>query len=166
MAQVVQNLNQFNQTALVGQPDWTANQNIVSVKIYASSSGGAGLVAGIPIKYVDTAGDMPVVDICSGVTDTPIGVLIHRMKGDLFAAGQIVEAALGGSTIFMQTSAAIARGARVQCDPTTSSTYPTVATLTSLGTNASLGINIDKPAATGALTRIYIEPKDPNLSAY
>ena len=162
MAENSQNLNQFAQTALVGQPDWTVNQNIVSAKIYTSSSGGALLVAGNAVKLKDIAGDMPVVDLVTGVTDTPWGVLIHRMKGDTFTAGQIVEVALSGSTVFMQASAATTRGNRLQLDPA----GPTVANLASLGTNASIGTGIDKAAASGDMIRVYVSPADPNLSAY
>lgn len=162
MAENNQNLNQFNQTALVGQPDWTVNQNIVAARIYASSVGGAALVAGNAFKLVDQTGDMPVVDLVTGVTDTPYGVAIHRMKGDTFTAGQIIELALKGSTIFMQASAATTRGGRLQIDPT----GPTVANLASLGTNASLGIGIDKAAAANAMIRVQISPRDPNQSAY
>ena len=162
MAENNQNLNQFAQTPLVGQPDWSVNQNIVPVKIYSSSSGGALLVAGNAFKLVDQTGDMPVVDLVTGVTDTPWGVAIHRMKGDTFTAGQIIELALAGSTIFMQASAATTRGGRVQIDPT----GPTVANLASLGTNASLGVGIDKSAAANAMIRVYVNPADPNQSAY
>ncbi len=166
MAENVQNLNQFAQTVLVGQPDWSVNQNIVPVQIYASSSGGASLVAGQGFKFVDQTGDMPVVDIVSGVTDKADGIAIHRMKGDTFVAGQIIELALAGSTIWMQASAAIARGASVQLNPTSGGTFPTVATLASLGTNVSIGKSIDKPTGAGAMTRVYVNPQDANLSAY
>ena len=162
MAENNQNLNQFAQTPLVGQPDWTVNQNIVSAKIYASSSGGALLVAGNAVKLKDTTGDMPIVDLVTGVTDTAWGVLIHRMKGDTFTAGQIVEVALGGSTVWMQASAATTRGNRLELDPT----GPTVANNASLGTDATIGVGIDKSAAANAMIRVYIDPKDPNLSAY
>jgi hypothetical protein len=162
MAENVQNLNQFAQTPIVGQPDWSVNQNIVPVKIYASSAGGALLVAGQAFKFVDVAGDMPVVDLVSAVTDKADGVAIHRMKGDTFVAGQIIELALVGSTIWMQFSAAAARGASLQLDPA----GPTVATLASLGTNVSIGKSIDKPGAANAMGRVYINPADANLSAY
>ena len=162
MAENSQNLNQFGQTAIIGQPDWSVNQNIVPVKIYASSSGGALLVAGNAFKLKDTTGDMPVVDLVTGVTDTAWGVAIHNMQGDTFVAGQVIELALAGSTIFLQASAATTRGNKLQLDPA----GPTVANLASLGTNASIGTGIDKAAAANDVIRVYIGPADPNLSAY
>jgi hypothetical protein len=162
MSENVQNLNQFAQTAIVGQQDLTVNNNIIPARIYASSSGGALLVAGNAFKLVDQVGEMPIIDLVTGVTDTPYCVAIHQMKNDTFTAGQVIDVALSGSVVYMQASAAIARGVRVQIDPT----GPTVATLTSLGTNASLGVCIDKPSAAGAMCRIQINPADPNQSAY
>lgn len=162
MSEVSQNLNQFKQTPMVGQLDWTVNNNVVPCRILATSSGGALLVAGNAVKLVDSAGPVPIVDLVTGVTDTPWGVLVHNMKGDTFLAGQYVDVALQGSTIYLQTSAAIARGAKIQIDPT----GPTVATLASPPNNASLGYSVDKPAAANAVTRFYIQPLDPNLAAY
>ena len=162
MPQNVQNLNQFRQTPLIGQQDLTVNQNIVAARIDPDYAGVIPLVAGQAFKLLDSAGPIPVITPVTAVTDTAWGLAVHNMKGDTFVAGQIIDVALVGSTLYLQASAAIARGAKVQIDPT----GPTVATLTSLATNASIGYTVDKPTAAGAMTRIYINPLDPNLSAY
>jgi hypothetical protein len=162
MSQNVQNLNQFKQTPVIGQPDWTVNQNIVPVRIDPAYVGALPLVAGQAFKLLDSAGPVPVVTPVTAATDTAWGVAVHSMKRDTFAAGEYIDLALVGSTLYMQASAAIARGAKVQIDPT----GPTVATLTNLATNASLGYTVDKPSAAGSMCRVYVNPLDPNLSAY
>lgn len=162
MAEVKQNLNQFKQTPLVGQPDLTVNQNIVPARILATSTGGALLVAGNGFKLSDTAGPVPIVDLIADATEQIWGVAIHNMKRDTFVAGDYLDLALVGSTVWMQTSAAIARGAKVQLDPT----GPTIATLTNKPNNCSIGYTIDKPTAANALCRVYLNPQDGNQSAY
>ncbi len=162
MSEVTQSVSQFKQIALVGQQDWTVNNNIVPVRIDPNYGGSLPLVAGQAFRILDATGEVPVVTPVADATVTPYGVAVHTMKRDTFAIGDYIDLALVGSVVYMQTSAAIARGAKVQIDPT----GPTVSTLVSLPTNASLGICIDKPAASGALARIQLNPLDPNLSAY
>lgn len=162
MTENVQNLNQFKQTPLVGQPDWTVNQNIVPVRLDPAYAGSLPLVAGQAFRLIDVAGPVPTVTPVADATVTPWGVMVHSMKRDTIVAGAYFDLALNGSTIWMQVSAAIARGAKVQIDPL----GPTVSTLTALPTNASLGYTIDKPTAANAMTRVYLQPLDPNLSAY
>jgi hypothetical protein len=162
MSELTQNASQFLQTALVGQQDWTVNNNIVAVRIDPAYAGGLPLVAGQAFKITDVAGGTPIVIPVADATNTPDGVAIHTMKRDTFIAGDYIELALVGSVVYMQTSAAIARGAKVQVDPT----GPTISTLTSYPTNASLGKMLDKPTGTGQLARVYINPQDPNTAAY
>jgi len=162
MSELSQNLSQFKQSALVGQQDLTVNNNIVAVRIDPAYSGNLPLVAGQAFRLIDVAGGVPIVTPVADATITPYGVAIHTLKRDTFLAGDYIELALQGSVVYMQTSAAIARGAKVQVDPT----GPTISTLTSLPTNASLGVCLDKPTATGQLARVSINPLDPNLSAY
>lgn len=156
----VQNQNQFAQTPLIGEQDWTVNQNIVAMRIWASSVSANPLVAGQAFVRIDQTGQPPIVDVCA-ITAKASGVAIHNMKGDTYVKGQIIDVALVGSVVYMETSGAIAGNARVQLDPT----GPTVSTLTA-GTNASIGYAIDKATATGQLIRVYIDPQDINISNY
>lgn len=160
MAQNIQNLNQRTQTPMIGQLDQHVNNNVVASRIYASSTATV-LVAGQAVKLVDQVGEIPVVDVAA-VTDKIWGVICHTTKGDTFVKGDVVDVARRGSVMYMQASAAIARGAKVQLDPT----GPTVATLTSLATNCSIGICWDKPAAANAMCRVEIDPESANVSAY
>jgi hypothetical protein len=160
MAQNIQNLNQFRQTPMIGQLDMLVNNNVLACRIY-SGSVATVLTAGQAMKLVDQVGEIPVIDIAA-VTDKVFGFIVHNMKGDTFVKGDVVDLALKDSVMYMQASAAIARGAKVQVDVT----GPTVATLTSLATNCQVGISLDKPSAAGAMTRVLIDPQDANLSAY
>lgn len=155
MSVLTQNVSQFNQTPLVGQLDWTVNQNVVPVRLDPAYAGAIPLVAGQAFKLADVVGEVPVVTPVTAATDTPYGVMVHTMKRDTIVAGDYFDLALAGSTIYLQASAAIARGAKVQITPT----GPTVQTLIG-GTNAQLGICLDKPAAADALTRVFIQPLD------
>lgn len=160
MATLSQNLNQFTQTPMVGQQDQTVNQNLKLVRIDPASTATV-LKAGQAFKLVDVAGETPIVDVAL-VTEKAYGVAIHDVKRDTYLAGDYITVACVGSVLYLQTSAAVARGAKVQNDSTTA----TVATLASLATNCQIGVMLDKPAAADALARVEIDPQDPNLSAY
>lgn len=158
---LVQNQNQFAQTALLGQVTLAPSPAIIPVKIYIGSVA-TKLQAGQAVKLVDQAGPEIQVDEVDNDSTLPFGVIIYNPRKNTYAAGDTVEIALAGSVVYMETSAAIARGAKVQLDPT----GPTVSTLTDLPNNCQLGICLDKPTGSGQLARILIQPLDPNLSAY
>lgn len=162
MAEVTQAVSSFAQSPLVGEQDWTVNNNIVAVRFNPNSVSTSPAVAGQAFKLITGASGVPLVDIVTAVTDTPYGVAVHTLKRDTFLPGEYFDLAINGSVLYMQSSAAIARGVKVQIDPT----GPTVATLTNLPTNASLGIALDVAAGANALIRVSIQPLDPNLSAY
>jgi hypothetical protein len=155
-----QNQNQFAQTPVLGQLDFTVNPNIKSAKIDPASIATV-LQAGQAMKLVDVAGTEVIVDVAA-VTDKAYGVIPYNPRKNLYAAGDTIDLACKGSVVYLETSAAIARGAKVQLDPT----GPTVATLTSLATNCQIGQCLDKPTAANVLTRVEIDPQDANLSAY
>lgn len=161
MATLNQNLNQFRQTAMKGQQDLTVNNNIKVVRINPAYAGTDPLVAGQAFKLVNVAGEVPIVEPAA-VTEQAYGVAIHTMRKDTFLAGDYIELACKGSVVYLQTSAAVARGAKVQNAIATA----TVATLASLATNCQIGIMLDKPTAADQLARVEIDPQDPNLSAY
>lgn len=155
-----QNSNQFTQTPVLGQLSMVPNPSLMSVKIDPSSVA-TKLQAGQAVKIVDVQANEIIVDQAA-ITDTKFGVIVYNPKKNVYAAGDTVEIAINGSVVFLEASAAIARGAKVQLDPT----GPTVATLASLGTNTMVGVCLDKPTGSGQLTRVLIRCEDPNLSAY
>lgn len=156
----VQNMNQFAQTPMVGSVDLTVFPNIKAVRINPAYAGGAPLVAGQFFKLVDVAGEIPVVEPAA-VTERAYGCAIHTLKRDTFLAGDVIDLACAGSVVFLESSAAIAGGAKVQ----NTTAGPNVQTLASLATNCQVGVNLTKNAAAG-IVRVEIDPQDPNLSAY
>lgn len=155
---LTQNLNQFAQTPLLGEVDFTVNPNIKSVKIDPSSVATV-LQVGQWFKLVNVAGPEIIVDVAAA-TDVPYGVAIYNPRKNLFAAGDTIELGCAGTVVYLEASAAIARGANVQNDPT----GPTVATLAA--SNAKVGISLDKPAANHDLTRVEVAPADYNQATY
>jgi hypothetical protein len=148
-----QNQNQFGQTPVLGQVDLIAGpNNVISVKIDpASTATQAQLSAGSPMKIVDVAGSEIIVD-SAAITDRAIGVILYNPRKQLYAAGDTVEIGCRGTVVYLETSAAIARGAAVQAATATG----LVATRTS--TNSRLGYALDKPAVANVLTRVEINP--------
>ncbi len=158
---LVQNQNQFAQTALLGQVTMTPSPAIIPVKIYIGSVA-TKLQAGQAVKLVDQAGPEIQVDEVDNDSTLPFGVIVYNPRKNTYSAGDTVEIALEGSVIYLETSAAIARGAKVQIDPT----GPTVSTLVDYPNNCQLGICLDKPTGSGQLARILVKPLDGNLSSY
>jgi len=147
-----QNQNQFSQTPLLGQVDMTVGSTIITGKIDPASEA-TKLQAGQVMKLVDVAGSEIIVDVCTdSIDDLPFGVIPYNPRKSLYAAGDTVELALRGTVIYLEPSAAVARGAFVTNDPA----GPTVATQ---GFDTpQLGIMLDKPTAAGRLSRVMIEP--------
>lgn len=145
------NQNQFAQTPVLGQVDFTVSPNIKSVKINPSSVATV-LQAGQAFKLVDVAGPEIIVDVAA-ITDLAYGVAIYNPKKNLFTAGQTIELGCAGTVVYLEASAAIARGAGVSLDPT----GPTVATVNP-ATQATIGECLDKPTAAATLARIEIRP--------
>lgn len=148
-----QNQNQFAQTPLLGQVDLGSGpNNIVSARIDPSSSATAAqMQAGVPFKIVDVQANDIIVDVAA-ITDMAFGVIVYNPRKNQYAVGDIVELACRGSVVYMETSAAIARGANVQAATATG----LVATRAS--TNYRVGKMLDKPTAANQLARVLIDP--------
>lgn len=145
------NQNQFTQTPVLGQVDFTVSPNIKSVKINPNTVATV-LQSGQAFKIVDVAGPEIIVDVAA-VTEVAYGVAIYNPKKNLYTAGQTIELGCAGTVIYLEASEAIARGASVSNDPT----GPTVATVNP-ATEATLGECLDKPTAAATLARIEIRP--------
>ena len=139
-----QNQNQFAQTPLLGQVDLIAGpNNIISAQINPASTATANqLQAGSPMKIVDAA----------AITDVAIGAIVYNPRKNLYVAGDTIEIGCAGTVMYLETSAAIARGASVQAATATG----LIATQAS--PNAALGQMYDKPAAANVLARVRIAP--------
>ena len=153
------NQNQFAQTPVLGQVDMTVNPNIKPVRINPASVATV-LKSGQAFKLIAGAANEILVDVAA-ITDRAYGVSVYNLKKNTYAAGDVVEIACRDSVVYLESSAAISRGAKVQLDPT----GPTISTLTA-GTNAAIGTALDQASASGQLIRVEIYPEDINVSAY
>lgn len=154
-----QNQNQFVQSPVLGQVDFTVNPNIKSAKINPASVATV-LQSGQWFKIVDVAGNEVIVDVAA-ITDVPYGVAIYNPRKNLYSPGDTIELGCAGTVVYLEASAAIARGAQVQNDPT----GPTVATLAG-AVNAAVGLCLDKPGAASTLARIEVRPLDNKVATY
>lgn len=146
-----QNQNQFNQAPMLGSADLAFNFNTKSAIINPNSVAGSQLQVGQAMKLI--AGNVPglLVDVAA-ITDKPFGVIANVLKKNTYSAGQAVEIACKGNVLYLETSAAVARNAVVQNDPT----GPTVSTLS--GGNVAIGRALDQASGTGQLIRVEIDP--------
>lgn len=144
------NSNQFSQTEVVGTLDLQNSAQNVQTAVVGSGQA-TPLVAGQPVKLVDSATPIPAV-IAATISEVAYGAVVRSLKNPDFPAGQPLELARVGTVIYLEASAAIARGANVQYDPATHK----VATKTS--TNAILGQAYDKALADGDIIRVTINP--------
>jgi hypothetical protein len=144
------NQNQFDQVAILGMSDLRFNVGTLSCQV--DSSQATALVAGAVVKVVDSAGGVPKVAAVAADGDEAFGVVMYSIKDAQFPAGARVEIAGLNSVVFMQATAAIARGARVQATAATPGGVATVAS-----TKHIIGQALDK-AASGALVRVQLFP--------
>lgn len=160
MALLTQLQNLFAGPApILGQVDMIPTPDIISAQILSTSTA-TNLQNGSPVKLVSAVGAAVIVDAHTGPTDAAqvFGFLPYNERGNIYAAGNFVEVACGGSYMYMLTSAAVVRGTGVSCTPGTAGTSdPTVATdVTS--THQIAGTAVDQAAAAGVLIRIKITP--------
>lgn len=144
------NQNQFGMSVVKGQMDLRFNQNMISCEIDSSSAG--GLIAGQPVKLVDSAGGIPKIVELAADTDEVFGFINYDLRRATFGAYDKVEvAALRGNIMYMEAASAIARGAPVMCVLS----GVKVDDLTSGKT--CIGRALDKAANAGDLIRVVID---------
>lgn len=147
---MAQSPNQFSQTPVQGQLDLRFNTNVIACQVDVSSAG--GLVAGQPVKMVNSAGGVPKIVECAADTDDVFGFIAYDIKDRVFNALQPVEiAAMHDNVMYMTSSAAIARNASVEI------VIAGIKVATAVATKRIVGRALD--AATGAdqLIRVTIE---------
>lgn len=153
------NQNQFAQTPVIGMVENVPTPSIISVQIDPASSS-SNLKVGLPVAITTAAANTIPVD-AAGLTALKFGVIVYNPKKNVYSPGDMVEIAQDGSFIWLETSAAITKGAKVQQDPTNSQ----VLTLVS-GTNAMIGYAMDTATAANQLIRVQLKFYDVNESAY
>jgi hypothetical protein len=148
-----QNSNQFLQTPVLGQVSEVVNPSIISVKINPSSAA-TKIQAGQAVKIIDgTANEILADVVASATADKVFGVIVYNPKKNTYVKGDTVEIAMEGSVLFMETSAAVARGATVATDWT----GPTVA-VDAVASHQQTGLALDKATAANQLIRVLVKP--------
>lgn len=145
----VLNQNQFLLAPQLGAVYQGSAPNTKSVRLNPSSVATV-IVPGQAVKLIDSTAKEIVVDVISA-GDVPYGVIQYNPKKSTYVKGDVIEIGCVGNVVWMETSAAIVRGARVVIDPT----GPTIATATA----ESVGVALEKASATGALIPVEIDPR-------
>lgn len=145
---MTQTSNQFAQTTEKGLLSEAINHNIFNVRIDPASV--ATLNGGAPIKIVDVAGEQIIVDLATAAADDIFGFLPIGIKKNEFVAGDLYEVAINMSVMYMEASAAIARGADLEI-------LPAGVKVVTQSAGTSIGRALDKATADGDLIRVLIK---------
>lgn len=144
--------NQFAQSEYLGVIDMRFPYNSVSVQIDASQA--TALYAGSAVKMVDSAGGVPKVVGCAADTDEVLGFINFDIKTVQFLAGAQAEISMGGNVMYLYSTGAIARGAKVVLTLTTNGG---VGAATGSTAKRVVGWAYDKAAAAGELIRVFLK---------
>ena len=151
---MVMTINQFalkkQKGNLTTAPDW----NVLTCKIDAGQVG--TLTYGDAVKIKGTAAGQTTVEKVALATDDMFGFIVYSIRKNSYVAGDYVNVAFTDAVMFMEASAAIASGAPVQYDPTTSKIA------TQAAGNTTVGIALQKATSTGDLIPVLI--KTPNIT--
>lgn len=145
---MTQNPNQFSQTVTKGMLDLKSGSTPLPVQV--DSAQATDLVAGQVVKIATTAGGVPKVLGVANDTDAMFGVVIYAFRKNNYPALANLEIAQGGAVVYMEASAAIARGARVMAVVTGSK----IATATT--GKRIVGMALDTALVDGDLIRVLI----------
>lgn len=141
-------INQFSQTTVKGVLDLAYNPNTIPCRVKSDEA--TALIPGQAVKLSDVAGGSPVVTAVAADTDDIFGVVAYnQIKAD-FPANAAVEISAQSNVIYMESSAAIARGAKVM--------YVVTGQLVATATagKSIVGIALDKATAANQLVRVYL----------
>ena len=144
-----QNVNQFAQSAIVGQLDLRDHSNVITCQVDAAQA--TALVAGQFVKLATTSGGLPKIIATSANTDSSFGVVVRNLKDQNFPLLSQVEVAQFGSVIFLTSNGAIVRGASVEMVAAAPGQV-----VTSGGVNPVCGYALDT-GVDGQLMRVVIQ---------
>lgn len=150
MPQTMQ-LNQFNQSPIVGDSATKVNLNTLSVQIDPNSTN--TLVPGDAVVMTTTAGTTILVDKALATQD-PFGFVFYSVKKDQFKAGDSVEIGLVGAIMYVEADGSISRGNNLEYVPAALATGPRM--LVSGGTNPISGLALDNATDTEVFRMIVI----------
>ncbi len=157
MTQLSQNQNQFSQLALIGM---VAEQAIDTVTCQINpNTTAAYITAGCAVKLIANTGPEKVVDITTSASDGPVyGIIAYNARSNVHTAGAHVEVHTDLNVVWLKSSAAINRGARVSAtNPTATGNDPTVATDTTAA-DYTVGVAETQAAAANTLIKVRVKP--------
>jgi len=155
---LTQSMNQFAQDPILGLVSMIPSPNVVSAIINRASVA-TTIQVGDAVKLIDDVSGAITVDRCSGPTDGPVfGVIVYNARKNLYSPGDLIEVAGPASYVYLKTSAAVARGAKVTTTASTSSEDARVATVSAPATQYVTGIAADKASGANALIRVIVTP--------
>ena len=139
--------NQFGMTVekgmITGSPAW----NTLNCVVAAAESG--TLVAGQTVIIDDVAGAQIPVEAAAATGNAIFGVIAYNIKKNEYVAGDQIKIAKSGDIVYMEASAAIARGATVEA-------VITGAKVKTVDAGTAIGTALDKAAADGDLVRVLL----------
>lgn len=154
-----QNMNQFAQTPVVGELDLQSNPNpSVFTCLFKDKSETASttLVPGEGAKLIDLdtddiVGVNPIVDERALVSDPIFGAKVFSTKKNAAVDGEIVQIAGEGAVMFMNSDAAILRGAKVEL------VLGTPGNVKTYSSGSEFGTALDKVGAADKIVRVLIK---------
>jgi len=157
-----QNMNQFAQTPVVGELDLQTNPNPATFTCKfkdKSETADTTLVPGegamlVDLAAADIAGSPPIVDERGAVGDPIFGVKVFTTKKNAAVDGEIVQIAGEGAVMFLNTEAAVLRGAKLSLVLGTPGNVETIA-----ATGEVVGVALDKAAGADEIIRVLIKPE-------
>ncbi len=154
----VLNLSQFTITNVLGAFSRGPQPGTFSGRILNTSIA-TGIQVGSPLKLVSAANTAELVfDIATEGSDVVFGVIPYNTKKNTYVAGDVVECASNGDTLFLEATAAITRGAKVSAGNTSATGGgPGVTTNATSGQNI-LGIALTQVSAAQQLVLVRIQP--------
>lgn len=155
---MAQNLNQFNQTPVVGDVDLQSNPNpaLFTCRFEdVSATAGTTLVPGEGVILADLGANdplvgPPIVDERAANTDAIFGVNIYKTEKNSAVDGDIVQIAGSGAVVYMNAGAAINRGADVEF------VLATPGNVITQSTGTTLGVALDKATAADQIIRVLV----------
>ncbi len=145
-----QSLNQLVQAPIQGELDLQVDMSTMSCQV--ASGEPTALIPGQAVKMVDDLGGVPKVTAVAADADDIFGFINYSTKDKSFPALAKVEISFfRGNVMYMTSSAAIARNAKVMVVVSGSK----VATRASTG--ICIGRAIDKATAANQLIRVLID---------
>ena len=153
----VLNQNQFSKEKVLGQLDLSAAgiSRAFTMRIDPDSAS-EDIIAGTGVALKDGGandpGGVPLVDVVGADTTLATGgIIIWTPKQGTFDAGDLVQCAQVGDVMVMNAVGALARGVSVALDASAPGT------IQALGSNAKIGVLLDKATAADQLVRVRIE---------